>query len=190
MFLNQCLFFKSYYSYTIWIYFLSLITPIGNAAEQQNVHDPKLDIALLYDQSGTMKNHMNDNIWVDMEEWIKYYFEGSGANQTQFAVMGCGGQKGDKSQDQTVTPMLYFDNTPGMGTIPKKSNVVGMAGRIIDAHYHVQSGIASGKTDNVGGCVRSTMEKLFQKNKGDREDANNVVFCKSIQGGVCRLGVK
>lgn len=71
------------------VYFSMLWTETGSRIV--HVHDPKLDIALLYDQSNSMKDYLNSTIWKDFKIWIDHYcatFEE--ATKTQFAVMGCG----------------------------------------------------------------------------------------------------
>lgn len=149
------------------IYFYSLPTPI--VAVLMKVHDPYLDIALLYDQSYSMTPYLNATIWDDMSEWIRNYFKGSGANQTQFAVLAC-------ELNSRSVPVLYFNNTFRDEAITFNSDKAQM---VIDAQNYVKSQFGQNR-HMVPPCLRSTWLELFHQKKGDRPDAKNVVLRKLL----------
>lgn len=141
------------------------------------IHDPHLDIALLFDQSFSMQSEQvkTSKIWNDLQYWIKKQFDNYGQNETRFAVMGCGSEQ----HDGDVDPVLYFNGDVSDDVL---SNLDAVDKVISSINYVREYTIIMNLDfyDNVEGCVRSTVEKLFLTIMGDRSEAGNVVFCKTF----------
>lgn len=158
--------------FSIFVIMMTVLVQLSiGRCETMSVHDPNIDIALLYDQSGTMALYKDQlHLWEAMRDWIRKYFLGSHKGLTRFAVMGCG----SLMEDSDVTPLLYLDGSSDNKQFVSEK----LVDKILQAQEEARGFTAKGMRDNVGGCARSAIHKIFQSTKGDRHDAKNVVFCK------------
>lgn len=127
------------------------------------VHDPFVDIVLIFDQSGSMHEKDFKHIYQGFREWVFEYYnyhyvkELVDISETRFAVIGCFDNK-NKSKIEH-----YLQDT-------KDANGVIKAILNIDTKYDSQ--------DYFDTCFDTVREDILSVNKGERPKAPNVVIRK------------
>lgn len=118
------------------------------------VHDPHLDIVLVFDESGTMAQTDYPRIYQGFREWVTSYYKDDKVAETRFAVIGCNNAKAQ----------LYFDESE----------------RATEVGQKIPHTVPENAWNNFDNCFKEVASEIFTDARGDRPNASNVVLCKCI----------
>lgn len=171
--------FHKFVNCLLIVLFIGLSSRI--VGKYQSVHDPFIDVAILFDQSYTMLNYTDNPIWDEMKNWVAYYYTRDlGPDVPHFAVMGCG-------TDLVVGVVFATLTLDGdHNSLINETDYVKLVWRAIDWE---RNGVSGSLADNVAGCALSARKNIFKEEYGDRPNATNLVLCKYSVTYICYCSI-
>lgn len=139
-----------------WFLFLSIMITfailVTAKLKQLQITDPKLDIALMFDDSSDMKLTEFDRVYNGLRRWIKGYYIEDRPKVTRFSIIRCGNQE-VKLRFQTIN-----------------STAEEIAKLIPDS-------IPRSATGSFKDCFETVLN-VFTEKSGNRSEAPDIVLCK------------